>query len=448
MMNRLPCRNEGGVALALLLAVLCLPPAAQAQSALAELIASLESSERFEPDRVAAVYRETVLTGAGIDRAVARLRAYSRGAALSPEGQAASHLAIAHLQWRDGAIEDAVTSSDLALESSPTREALLLKARLLDAGGDEDAARDWYLRAAEAYGESDEQWLIRVRLAMMDVSSRNVEALEELASQRDQSFRNQAAVVLALLGRPERAIALYQPLPDAGRLYRQHLRLSEWALTAEAHELAREQAWLGYAAAPVRVDRLYALSLLAESYRSADQLPLMLDDLAARDPEDQDLLRLRVETLIETEDYPQALELYGQLEGSEADIAERRRLVSLYEAAGDTGAMVSEYRRMMDAEPAQAQWYDGLAAHYLNIADNAAALAVWETLEERNGERAGVLVEAGRLMLAMGFVDESVAMVERHLAAHGPDVGALLFLFETWLDRGEDEPALGGARTP
>ena len=431
-----------GPALALLYAFLCLPPPAQAQSALAELIASLQASERFEADRVAAVYRETVLTGAGIDRAVARLRAYARAGTLSPQGQAASHLAIAHLQWRDGAIEDAVLSSDLALESSPTREALLLKARLLDAGGDEDAAREWYQRAAEAYDEGDEQWLIRVRLAMMDVSSRNVEVLEELASQRDQSFRNQAAVVLALLGRPERAIELYQPLPGAARLYRQYLRLSEWALSAGSHELAREQAWLAYADAPVRVDRLYALSLLAESYRSADELALLLADLATRDPADQDLLRLRVETLIETEDYPQALELYGQLEGSEADIAERRRLVSLYEAAGDTDAMVSEYRRMMDAEPAQPQWYDGLAAHYLNVADNDAALAVWETFQERNGERAGVLVEGGRLMVAMGFVDESVAMIERHLQAHGPDVGALLFLFETWLDRGDDEPAL------
>lgn len=427
---------------ALFFAFLCIPPPAHAQSALAELIASLQASERFEPERIAAVYRETVLTGAGIDRAVARLRAYARAATLSPQGQAASHLAIAHLQWRDGAIEDAVLSSDLALESSPTREALLLKARLLDAGGDEDAAREWYQRAAEAYDEGDEQWLIRVRLAMMDVSSRNVEVLEELASQRDQSFRNQAAVVLALLDRPDRAIALYRPLPEADKLYRQHLRLSEWALTADSHELAREQAWLAYAAAPVRVDRLYALSLLAESYRSADELALLLADLATRGPEDQDLLRLRVETLIETEDYPQALELYGQLEGSEADIAERRRLVSLYEAAGDTDAMVGEYRRMMDAEPAQPQWYDGLAAHYLNIADNAAALGVWETFQARNGERAGVLVEGGRLMVAMGFVDESVAMIERHLQAHGPDVGALLFLFETRLDRGDDEPAL------
>ena len=435
-------RFPQGLALALVFAFLCAPPPAEAASALADLIASLETSEHSDPEKVAAVYRETVLSGDGIDRAVARLSAYARGATLSPEAQAACHLAIAHLQWRDGAIEDAVVSSDQALESAPTPETLLLKARLLDAGGEEDRARDWYLRASEAFGEGDEQWLIRVRLAMMDVSSRNVEVLEELASQRDQDFRNQAAVVLALLGRPDRAIALYKPLPEAGKLFQQHVRLSDWALKAESHDLAREQAWQGYATAQVRADRLYALSLLAESYRSADELDLLLEDLASRDAEDQELLRLRVETLIETEEYHQAIELYEQLEGSEADIAERRRLVALFEAAGDTDAMVREYRRMMDSEPDQVQWYDGLAAHYLNLADNDAALAVWETLEERNAESAGVLVEGARLMVQMGFVHESVAMVERHLEGHGPDVGALLFLFETWLNRGQDGPAL------
>ena len=445
MKNRSRRWNPGisrGVALALFLVFLCAPPPAQAASALADLIASLETSERYDPDKLAAVYRETVITGAGIDRAVARLRAYARAVTLSPEGQAACHLAIAHLQWRDGAIEDAVISSEQALESSPTSEALLLKARLLDAGGDEDAAREWYERAAAEFGEGDEQWLIRVRLAMMDVSSYNVEVLEELVSQRGQDYRNQAAVVLALLGRPERAIELFEPLEEAGKLFQQHLRLSEWALQAEAHGEARAQAWLAYERASVRADRLYALSLLAESYRIADELDLLLEDLALRDPADQDLLRLRVETLIETEEYHRAIELYRQLEGTEADIAERRRLVALYEAAGDTDAMVDEYRRMMEAEPDQPQWYDGLAAHYLNIADNDAALAVWETLEERNGAGAGVLVEGARLMLAMGFLAESVAMIERHLDGHGPDVGALLFLFETWLDRGRDESAL------
>ena len=435
-------RSRSGLILLLLLCgAICAPSIANGASALTELIEEIENSSKFDLEKVTAVYREAVLRGESIDRAVESLAVYARLPGLSPAGQANCNLAIAYLQWRDGAIEDAVVSSDKALESSPTGEALLLKARLLDADGKEEQAREWYQRAA-ALGEGDEQWLIRVRLAMMDVSARNVEALEELASERDQDFRNQAAVVLALLGRPDRAIALYKPLPEAGKLFQQHVRLSEWALKAESHDRAREQAWLGYAAAPVRADRLYALSLLAESYRSAGEQDLLLEDLAQRDPEDQDLLRLRVETLIETEAYHEAIQLYEELEGSEADIAERRRLVALYEAAGDTDAMVREYRRMLDEEPDQVQWYDGLAAHYLNLADNDAALSVWETLEGRNAESAAVLVEGARLMLEMGFVDESVAMVERHLQAHGPDVGALLFLFETWLNRGEDELAL------
>ncbi|MCY4058128.1 MAG: tetratricopeptide repeat protein, partial [Gammaproteobacteria bacterium] len=408
--------HSHGFALALSLAVLFLPPsAATAATAMAELIASLEATARYDVDKVAAVYREAVVGGTGIDRTVNRLRAYSRRPALSAEGRAACHLAIAHFMWRDGAIAAALASSDAALQSAPSPGALLLKARLLDADGEEDQARDWYQRAALAFGPGDEQWLVRVRLAMMDMSSPNVAALEELARQRKPVFRNQAAVVLALMGRPDRAITLYRPLEAAEKLYPQHVRLSEWALQAESHELAREQAWLAYAAAPVRTDRLYALGLLAESYRSTGELDQLIEDLAARESDDQDLLRLRVEALIETEEYHRAIELYEELEETDADIDERRRLVSLFEAAGDTDSMVREYRRLMDAEPATVQWYDALAAHFLQLADDDSALAVWKTLEARNGERAGVLLEGAGLMRSMGFVDEGVAMIERHV---------------------------------
>ena len=434
--------RSGLIALAVLCLALCAPPVANGASALAELIAATESSERFDPQKVVAVYRDTVLGGEGINRAVARLSVYAREPGLSPAARANCNLAIAHLQWRDGAIEEAVASSEKALESAPTADALFLKARLLDTGGDSKQARDWYRRAADAFGEGDEQWLIRTRQAMMEVSGSNVLALEELAKRRDQEFRNQAAVVLALLGRPQRAIALYEPRAEDGKLYRQHLRLAEWALQADEHELARKQAWLAYGEAAVRVDRLYALALLTESYRKAEALDALLEDLVQRDPGDQELLRLRVETLIETEEYGRAIELYKQLEGGEADVSERRRLVSLYEAAGDTEAMVREYERMMEAEPDQVQWYDGLAAHYLNLAYNDRALEVWSTLESRNPQRAEVLVEAANLMLQMGFMDEGVVMVERHMETHGPDVGALLFLFGAWLDKGQDEKAL------
>ena len=408
------------LAIALLLIVLVAPPPSQAASALAELIAAAQTSDEFDPGKVAAVYRETVLSGDGIDRALARLKAFSRQPDLSLAAQANLYLAAAHLQWRDGEIDQAMASSDKALEIAPTADTLLLKARLLDTGGEAQQARHWYRRAAEAFGEGDEQWLVQTRLAMMEVGGRSVEAVEELASRRGQGFRNQAAVVLALLGHPERAIKLYKPGAGDGRLYRQHLRLAEWALQAEEHELARKQAWLAYVEAEIRVDRLYALALLTESYRKAEELDALLEDLEQRDPGDQELLRLRVETLIETEGNAQAIELYRQLGGSEADISERRRLVSLYEAAGDTDAMVREYERMMEAEPGQVQWYDGLAAHYLNLADNDSALEVWSTLESRNPERAEILVEAAGLMLQMGFMDEGVALVARHMQAMAP----------------------------
>ncbi|MYK45467.1 MAG: hypothetical protein F4029_04475 [Gammaproteobacteria bacterium] len=431
-----------GFALTLSLAVLFVSPSpATGATALAELVASLGTTARYDVDKVDAVYREAVVGGTGIDRTVNRLRAYSRRTGLGPEVRAACHLAIAHFMWRDGAAEAAVVSVDEALESSSTADALLLKARLLDAGGEEEKARDWYQRAAEATGPGDEQWLIRVRLAMMAMSSRNVAALEELAREREPLFRNQAAQVLALMGRPDRAVVLYQPLEAAGKPYPQHVRLSEWALQAGSHELAREQAWLGYAAAPARTDRLYALGLLAESYRSAGELDRLVENLAARESDDPDLLRLRVDALIETEKYHQAIALYEEL-GTDTDLAERNRLVALFEAVGDTDAMVWEYRRLMAAEPAEVRWYDALAAHHLHMGEDDAAQAVWETLEARSGERAGVLVEGARLMRSMGFVEEGVAMIERHIKTHGPDVGALLFLFETWLDRGEDPRAL------
>jgi len=439
--------NSGMLRSALCLALICggapfANPAAHAASAMAELVAAAQATEQFDTARVADVYRETVLKGEGIDRAVARLEAFARQPDLTNSAQACLYLAIAHLQWRDGEIGLALSSSARAQELAPTGDTLLFQARLLDASGDAQQAKDLYRRAAEAMEESGQRWAIRTRLAMMDTSRIDIETLENLALLRDQQFRNQAAVVLALLGRPERATQLYEPRSEDGSLYPQHLRLAEWALKAGEHGLAREQAWMAYSEAEVRLDRRYALALLSESHRTTEELDRLLDDLAIRGVGDEEILRLRVETLIETEEYAQAIELYRQLEGSEADIRQRSRLVSLYEAAGDSDGMVREYERMMQSEPDQVPWYEGLAAHYLNRAAPGRAMQVWRTLEERNSERAEVLVGAARLMLRMGFTAESMAMIERHIQAHGPSVGALLFLFEAHLDRAKDSEAL------
>ena len=430
----------------LALALLCAPVGAHAASALAELIASIESAARLDTQRIAAAYRETVLRREGVGRTIARLLAYAEGVRLSPLERSKCYLAIAHLHWRDGDTEKALAFADRALESESTSDSMLLKARLLDARGDTKEARDWYLRAESASASVEEQWLIRIRLALMKGTGQDVLALGKLAAGRDQFFRNQAAVVLALLGRPERAIALYRPVEEAGPLFPQHVRLAEWAIDAGQHATAREQAWLAYAEASPRADGRYALALLAESYREARELNLLIEDLDSRSAGDEELLRLHVETLVEAKQYGRAISLYRQLDGAEADVEARRRLIGLYEAAGDTDAMVSEYRRLIEVEPEQMQWYDGLASHYLNMADNENALEVWYMLEERNPHRPEVLVKAARLMLQRGFRNDSVDMIERYLQVSGPDVDALNFLFEAWLESGRENFAYQSLR--
>ena len=315
---------------------------------------------------------------------------------------------------------------------------MLFKARLLDARGEREAARDWYLRAEGAAEGVDEQWPVRVRLAMMETTGREAQKLEDLVAEQDQALRNQVAIVLALLGRPERAIALYRPLEETGPLFRQHLRLADWASRSGEHERSREHAWLAYGEASLREDKLYALALIAESYREAGQLDLLIDDLEDGAAGHDDLMRLLMDTLVETGQYARAINLYRQLGETEVSPGARRRLIDFYRLAGDTGAMVEEYRRLMEAEPEAVHWYDGLASHYVNQADDDSALDVWYLLEDRNPHRPEVLVTAAWSMVQMGFRAESAEMIENYMQVSGPDVGALTFLFEAWLDGGNE----------
>lgn len=422
-------------------ALLCAPAASHAASALAALVASLEGSSRLDTQKLDAAYREALLRGEGAGRTVARLRAYADGLRRGPLERSNCYLAAAHLLWREGDADRALEFADRALESEATLDGVLFKARLLDARGEGQAARDWFLRAGGAAEGVDERWPIRVRLAMMETTRSDAQKLEDLAAERDQALRNQIAMVLALLGRPERAIALYRPLEETGPLFRQHLRLAEWASRAGEHERAREHAWLAYGEASLREDKLYALALIAESYREAGQLDLLIDDLEAVPAGDDELMRLRIDTLVETGQYAKAIDLYRQPGGTEVSPDARRRLIDFYRLAGDTGAMVGEYRRLMEAEPDAVHWYDGLASHYVNQADNDSALDVWYLLEDRNPHRPEVLVTAAWSMVQMGFRAESADMIENYLQASGPDAGALTFLFEAWLDGGNERYA-------
>lgn len=434
-----PLRRLGAAVLAVLLAWAGALPGAAAQEDVRAMVAG---PGRLDAQRIDALFDAAILESTSIEPAVDALAVLAADQGEANAIRAKAHLAIAHLQWRYGRFGEARSSVDAALALQETADGLLLKARLLDAKGEAQAALPWYERAAAATQRPEEQEFIRLRRTMIQVDERNVDALVDLARQRDQGFRNRAAVALALLGHPAKAIELHRPDAGAERQFQQHVRLAEWAIAVGDLQRAQREAWVAYRGARVRSDVLYALAVLVEAYRKADALPRLIEELGQRAQANEDLLRLRVDLLIETERYDQAIAFYQADEGAEVDAESRRRLIDLYDAAGRTEDMIAEYRRLIASEPDQLHWYAGLASHYMNAAQPALALEVWQALEAGNPNLGALLTAAGEVMIQMGFVDEAMQMIERHMAAQGESVDGLMFLFETGFARGRDEQAL------
>ena len=434
-------------------AILACAAPASAASALAEALRHHRDAERLDVGRIAALYDEAILADSGVSRTTERLRAFAGRADRPPRELANIRLVIAHLHWRHGDPDAALAATDQALAALETADGLLLKGRLLDAKGDANGAADWYQRAIATSDSEPEKEFLRLRLTMAQASERNVDALARLASEGDAAYRNRAAVALGILGHPAKALEIYQAAEGYGTPFRQHIRLAEWAIAAADWRRAQAEAWRAFDAAGPRANALYALAILVEAHRGNDAFGDLLTAIDERmkggaaesTPEAaaraRDLARTRVDLLIETERYDEAIALYQTADDS-VDIAARRRLVQLYEAAGRAEDMVAEYRRLMRAEPHTVAWYGGLAGHYMNIAAEDEALAVWSALEAANGERLDVLLEGGERMLEMGFVEPAVAMIERQMAGAGESAAALLFLFEARFARGRNEEAL------
>ncbi len=419
---------------------------AHAASPLAEVVKSNAESGRVDLQKVDALYEETILEDDNIDLTVRRISLFADNPDKTALERANHHLTIAHVHWRHGSQEQALGAVDSALALRETPDALLLKARLLDATGNPGEATEWYRKAAEHTGSATEKEFIRIRLTMAEASNRNIDALVDLADQGDAAFRNRAAITLALLGHPDQALALYDPGEASGNLFRQHVRVAQWAIDAGDFKRAQQASWTAYGATQVRTDALYALALLAESYRKADALDELLAHLAAQTADngepDPMLVQARVDILIETENYDEAIAFYEAADGTRVDVEARSRLIKLYEAAGRTDDMVAEYERLMAREPDVVAWFAGLASHHLNMARPEDALAVWHRLAASNRDRIEILVEAGEAMVQMGFVEEAVDMIEAQIASSGEIPQALLFLFDLRLRRGETEQAV------
>ena len=407
------------------------------------LTASNAGPGRLDVGLVDRVYDHWVTETKSVEGALEALEVVASDEVRGELERSKARLSQAHLHWQYGDRESALESVESSLELAETVDGTLLKARLLDAGGDESGATEWYRKALDGTELSEEREFIRIRLSMIGVDRRNVEGLVELARGRDQEFRNRSAITLAVLGHPERALELYRPDPESARHFRQLVRVAEWALKAEDYERAREHAWRAYDETELRFDGLYALTLVDEAYRGEGRMDDLVRELEGRGTTNEDLLDLRIDLLIDLERYDDAIDLFHAINRDTSDVEARMRLIQIYDTAGKSSEMVSEYEQLIETEPTVVQWYVGLASYYINVAEPERALEVWERFAESNRDRIEVLVLGGEFMNQMGYVSEAVAMVEGHASAHGPSVYGNVFLFETHFARGREVEAEG-----
>ncbi|MCD9005875.1 hypothetical protein LDO31_06420 [Luteimonas sp. XNQY3] len=419
------------LALALAGAIAPVPASASAENA---ALQRLVGGQRLDIAETGRLYRQAVLDGDGVDALYRRLDAMAQSA--GPAGQRAmALLAKADMQWRQGLAAQALADVDRALSLSPSADAWLLKARLLDAQGDVGAAAAWYAKACDASHAPDEQAFLQLRLAIAGAQDRPG-ALAELARQWPQASANRLAPVVALLGQRGQAVGIQRVDGRGEDAYRQHVRVADWARAAGEHAVAREHAWSAFAAAGDAAGQRYALALLAESYRDADDLAGAAAFLAAR-PQLPEVAQARVDALLELGRYDEAIAIVRR--SGDADL--RQRLLGILDIAGRDSEVEAEYRRLIARQPHRAEWYDGLAALYMRRGEDAQALAVYAEAFAANRGRIDALIAAARQMIAMGLEAPALEMMGE--AANDPAfaVPVGFFLFETRLKQGQDAEA-------
>ena len=401
-----------------------------------DLMEDNAGTSRLSLSLIDEVYTDAIKAHRSIDEPVAALTEVANDENRTDAYRAKTFLSIAHLYWRYGNFENAIQTVDQALELDETTDGTLLKARLLDAQGEERDAIDWYNKTLDSTELEDEREFIRIRLAMIGVNTTNVDDLYALAQLQDQEFKNRAALTLAILGQPKKAIELYRPDPNSKHYFRQLLRLTEWGITAEDFGVAEQYSWLAYENTSTRFDGLYALTLVNETYRKQDKLEELLSILRNHQNKDRDLIDLQIDLLIDLELYDEAISLYHSIEQETDDIDARYRLLQIYDISKRTEEMIQEYERLIEAEPNVVLWYSGLASHYISIAEREKSWEVWSKLIESNSDNIDVLTHGGRFMNQMGFESESLAMIKEHAETYGPTTTGQIFLFETHYGKG------------
>lgn len=347
---------------------------------------------------------------------------------------------------RKGDLASALSSVEAEMELAVDPTALVQRGELLDCLDRRTEAVEAYDLALAELSEQDPRYvtlLLRRAMLSMQGNQEAKDALAEFAASDacDPEMRNRAAVVLALLGRPQDAIDLFVVSGEGSKLFRQEIRMAEWALKADDAKAAQEWAWKARATAVLRRDRYYALTVLSEAHRLDKSLDALLTSFAEAEYLDPQSHEAWIGLLRETGKYDVAVALFEEDAGTNGfDDSARRELLEMYREAGRSEEMVAQYRILMQAEPKNTLWPEGLSRYYLEQGETEAARELWDYYLHE-AEPGLVLVSAAEALMGLGQDDLATACAERCIEAEVAHFAALQFLFDMHRLRGELEQA-------
>lgn len=336
------------------------------------------------------------------------------------------------MKWADEILDELVESDE------PRIEWLVRKAQLQDAQGKTEDAVERYNAILELSPAKEVEDAVQLRIAMIELAKDEESAgsLAEYARAegRTVELRNRAAVVLALLGRPQEAIDLFQTGGEGTKLFRSEVRVAEWAIRAEDAAKAQEYALLAMNNATLKRDRHYALAVLVESHRMDDTLDTLIDRFAATKDLSPAARNAWIDLLRERGRIDEAVTLFQEAKEGEFSVEMRSELLEMYREAGREDTMVDVYRGLIEQEPVVLAWREGLSRFYLERGDPDAAKQVWASfIGAGSGSE---LLWGAETLMSLGLDKLAIEAAEASIASSADASPVLLFLFALHRERG------------
>lgn len=344
---------------------------------------------------------------------------------------------------------------------------LLWHAKIEDALGNVENAKDLYESLSEKELPESDQQTVRLRLALMDLigtgaipgaraSSNNAKPLIELAQKSDDvGFKNRAANVLAVQNKHADAIKLFTVQGEGTGRFRSASRVTEWAIRAKDRKKAIETAWIATDSAQLKRDRNYALALLVESYRMKEKkkgLEALVKEFTERNEAEgtdeakglvtAEMRNVWISLLRELGQYDEAIKLFKatQSDAKGFTVEMRRELLEMEGEAGYEARMLDSYRELIESEPDELVWRSGLTQLLLEKGKDTEARELWAQFV-MDSEKPSVLLQSAQSLGEFGLDDLAKQTIERMVELEAYHGQALLYWADLQSRRGNVEAA-------